>query len=78
MTLYLFVLFCFDGHISEGSWYPIRNFASHAGTEQTFLLPWARSILTLRLLGIEPSTLLDTKQPHGPKQIGILYTPGGT
>ena len=36
----LFVLFVsMDAFLKEGSGYPIRDFASRLGTEQTFLLP---------------------------------------
>ena len=35
----LFCFFCMDAFPKEGSWYPIRDFASRPGTEQTFLLP---------------------------------------
>ena len=33
---------------------------------------------TLQLLGIEPGTWLNTRQPRGPRQIGIQSAPGGT
>ena len=39
---FCFVLFCLvymDAFPGEGSGYPIRDFASRPGTEQTFLLP---------------------------------------
>ena len=77
-VLLLFCLFCFNGHLPEGSGYPIRDFASRQGTEQTFLLPYAESILTSPLPGNEPSTWLNTKQPRGPRQIGIQSAPRGT
>ena len=69
---------CMDTFLKEESGYPIRDFASCTVTEQTFLLPQDGSILTPQLLGIEPGAWLDTKQPRGPRQIGIQSTPGGT
>ena len=57
---------------------PIRDFASRPGTEKTFLLPLAGSILKPQLPGIETSTWLNTKQPSGPRQIGIQSAPRGT
>ena len=35
----LVCLFCLNGSLPEGSGYPIRDFAAHPGTLQTFLLP---------------------------------------
>ena len=67
-----------DAFLMEGSGYPIKAFASHPGTEQTFLLPNARSILTLWLPRIKPSAWPNTKQPGRPKQIGTQSTLGGT
>ena len=67
-----------DAFPKEGSGYPIRDFASLPGTEQTFLLPQARSILTSRLPEIKPGAWLNTKQLRGPRQIGIQYAPGET
>ena len=65
MVLVVLVLFCFvcmDAFPKEGSGYPIRDFASRPGTEQTLLLPWAGSILTPQLPGIEPGAWHNTKQ----------------
>ena len=75
------MLVCFvlmDAFPKERSGYPIRDFASRLGTEQMFLLPYAGSILTPQLPGIEPGAWLNTKQPRGPRQIGIQSAPGGT
>ena len=76
----VFVLFvCFvwiDAFPKEGCGYSVRESALIPGTEQTFLLPYAKSILTLWLPRIEPSTWLDTKQTHRPRQIGIQSAPG--
>ena len=61
-----FCLFCFvwmDTFPKEGSGYPIRDFASRPGTEETFLLSLAGSI---------------TKQPQEPWQIWIQTVPEGT
>ena len=36
---HIFILFWMDAFPKEGSGYPIKDFASRPGTEQTFLLP---------------------------------------
>ena len=55
----LFVLFNLNGRLHEGSEYPIRDFASRPGTEQTFLLHYVGSTLTPRLPGSTPSSHAD-------------------
>ena len=67
-----------DAFQKERNGYPIRDFALHLETEQTLLLPYAGSILTLQVPEIEPSAWLNTKQPLGPRQIRIQSALGGT
>ena len=66
-----FVLFEWTPSQRKENGYPIRDFASYLGTEQTFLLLLVMSILTQQLPGIESGAWLDTKQPRRPRKIGI-------
>ena len=74
-TLKAFCLFCLNGRLPKGKKVGIPRRILPLGTEPTFLLPQARSILTLWLPVIKPSTCLNTKQPCEPRQIGIQEGP---